>query len=153
GEIETALLTQASVGHAVVIARHDRHLGDHLVAYLVPKADSHVDTETVLASIKPLLPAYMMPAALVVLDRLPLTASGKINRRALPAPVYETTEFRAPTTALEQTVAEAFIDVLGVERVGLDDNFFDLGGHSLIAVALIARINNQLGCRLSLRDV
>ena len=99
------------------------------------------------------LPTYMVPAAIVVLDEIPLTPVGKLDRAALPAPEFLSTaaEFRAPATPVERAVARVFADVLGVERVGLDDSFFDLGGNSLVATRVVARVNAALGVDLVVR--
>ena len=97
------------------------------------------------------LPDYMVPAQIVVLDEFPLTSSGKIDRKALPAPVFAATPFRAPQTQTEEIVAGIYAEVLGVERVGLDDVFFDLGGDSLIAIRVIARSTVGLGREVPVR--
>ena len=91
------------------------------------------------------LPEYMVPTQIVVLDEFPLTTSGKIDRKALPAPVFAATSFRAPQTPTEKTVAEVFAEVLGLDRVGLDDDFFALGGDSLIATRVTARLQVGAG--------
>ncbi|MFD3813435.1 condensation domain-containing protein, partial [Rhodococcus sp. NPDC058639] len=98
-----------------------------------------------------LLPAYMVPSVLMVLDELPVGSSGKLDRKALPSPVFEAREFRAPQTAVERIVASTFADVLGLERVGLGDNFFELGGNSLIATQVVARLGAALGTRVPVR--
>ena len=97
------------------------------------------------------LPEYMVPAHIVVLEELPLTSSGKIDRKALPAPVVAATAFRAPQTATEKIVAEVFAQVLGLDRVGVDDYFFDLGGDSLIATRVSARLQSALGREVPVR--
>ena len=99
------------------------------------------------------LPEYMVPAQIVVLEEFPLTSSGKIDRKALPAPVFAATAFRAPQTQTEKIVADAFAEVLGVDRVGLDDSFFDLGGDSLSAMRVIAAINTSLDAGLAVRTL
>ncbi len=95
----------------------------------------------------------MVPTAYVVLDRLPLSPAGKLDRKALPEPVFEVKEFRAPTTPIEQIVASVIADVLGLDRVGLDDDFFALGGNSLIATQVVSRIGEAVGHRLPLRMI
>ncbi|WP_039973316.1 non-ribosomal peptide synthetase, partial [Rhodococcus qingshengii] len=130
GEIESALISHEAVSDAVVVLHSDATFGDSLVGYVVGTA---VDASEVLESARAVLPAYMVPSKVLVLDELPLNASGKLDRKALPSPVFEAAEFRAPVTAVQEIVASVFGDVLGVERVGLDDDFFALGGNSLIA--------------------
>jgi nonribosomal peptide synthetase DhbF len=100
------------------------------------------------------LPRYMMPAAITVLGALSLNANGKLDRRALPAPDYAaaTGTFQAPATARERALCELFAQVLGIDQVGIDDSFFDLGGHSLLAAMLVARLMEQMGIKISLKD-
>ena len=93
----------------------------------------------------------MVPAAVVVIDSIPLTVNGKLDRRALPAPEFSDTHYRAPTTAVEEVLADIYVKVLGVKRVGVDDSFFNLGGDSLSAMRLIAAVNTGLNTRLSVR--
>ncbi|WP_153349208.1 non-ribosomal peptide synthetase, partial [Nocardia aurantia] len=151
GEIESALTALGAVAQAVVVVRSDDRLGDQLVGYLVPA--SPIDPDRVRAELADALPAYMVPSAFVVLDAFPLNASGKLDRRALPAPVFEAKVFRAPSTPIEEIVAGTFGDVLGVARVGLDDDFFELGGNSLIATQVTARLGAALDVQLAVRDL
>ncbi|MET8873402.1 non-ribosomal peptide synthase/polyketide synthase [Nocardia sp. NPDC004604] len=146
GDIETALATVDSIGQAVVVLREEQ-----LVAYLVAQAGATVDTDAVQAALSGELPAYMVPAAYVVLDEFPLNGSGKLDRRALPAPVFEAAVFRAPGTAMQVLIARTFAEVLGIERVGLDDDFFALGGNSLSATQVVARLGAALDVRLPVR--
>ena len=90
------------------------------------------------------LPDYMVPAQIVVLDELPLTSSGKIDRKALPAPVFAATPFQAPQTQTEEILAGIYAQVLGLDRVGVDDSFFELGGDSILSMQVIAAINTSL---------
>lgn len=128
-----------------------------LVAYVVPKA-SVIPTERDLRSfLKTKLPAYMLPAAFVVLDSLPLTANGKVDQKALPSPnittARETTPTVAPTTSLEAALAELWTQLLGRKQVGVHDNFFELGGHSLLATQLVSRVRDRFQMELPLRSV
>ena len=122
GEIEALLRKQASVDSAVVVAKSDARTGDRLVGYVVPQSGESIDVETLKRTLVAELPSYMVPAALMVLDELPLNINGKVDRKALPDPEFEATEFRAPTNPVEEIVAGVFADVLGVARVGLDDD-------------------------------
>ncbi|MGB7383082.1 MAG: amino acid adenylation domain-containing protein [Rhodococcus sp. (in: high G+C Gram-positive bacteria)] len=142
GEIEAVLGAVEGVRDAVVIARSDERLGDRLVAYVVADGAGAERLKDVVAK---RLPSYMVPAAFVVLDALPLTVNGKLDRRALPDPEFEAKVFRAPTTAAEKMVAGVVADVLGLDQVGLDDDFFDLGGNSLIATQVVARLSELAG--------
>ncbi|WP_188113139.1 non-ribosomal peptide synthetase, partial [Mycobacterium simiae] len=136
GEIASALTELGGVEQAVVIAREDRPGDKRLVAYLTGTADP----SAARAQLATRLPPYMLPAALVRLPALPLTVSGKLDSRALPAPEYGTTEhYRAPTTAVEEVLAGIYAQVLGLDRVGLDESFFDLGGDSILAIQVAAR--------------
>ncbi|MGR6027322.1 amino acid adenylation domain-containing protein [Rhodococcus erythropolis] len=148
GEIESALISHEAVSDAVVVLRSDATFGDSLVGYVVGTA---VDASEVLESARAVLPTYMVPSKVLVLDELPLNASGKLDRKALPSPVFEAAEFRAPVTAVQEIVASVFGDVLGAERVGLDDDFFALGGNSLIATRLAARLGQALDAQVPVR--
>ncbi|MCA1006190.1 non-ribosomal peptide synthase/polyketide synthase [Rhodococcus hoagii] len=151
GEIEAALRELPAVREAAVTAYTDGHTGTRLVAYLV--ADAGTDTAAVNDALARTLPSYMVPSAYVVLETLPLNTNGKLDRKALPEPVFEARDFRAATTPIEEIVAGAFADVLGVERVGLDDDFFELGGNSLVATQLVARLGAALDTQVPVRVV
>ncbi|MFF2087863.1 amino acid adenylation domain-containing protein [Nocardia sp. NPDC058176] len=154
GEIETALLGVSGVGQAAVVVRADEHAGDRLIGYVVPVAGADLDPVAVRATVAEFLTGYMVPDAVVVIAGLPLTANGKLDRAALPAPEYTAaTVFRAPTTPIELSIAEVFATLLGVPEVGLDDDFFDRGGNSLLATRAIARIDQALGADLVVRDL
>nr|WP_296777847.1 non-ribosomal peptide synthetase [Rhodococcus sp. (in: high G+C Gram-positive bacteria)] len=146
GEIETAVLDSESVAQAAVLVR-----GDRLVAYTVPSRGSSVDIAAVKARLSTALPEYMVPTAFVVLDEFPLNTAGKLDRKALPDPVLAAGEFRAPVTGVERSVADVFGDVLGLERVGLDDDFFALGGNSLIATQVVSRVGAALDASVPVR--
>ncbi|WP_460724074.1 non-ribosomal peptide synthetase, partial [Nocardia heshunensis] len=152
GEIETALLAQPTVSQAVALVVATP-LGDHLVAYAVPTPGAVIDPQSLLAAVTDNLPAYMIPSTVVALDALPLNTSGKLDRRALPEPIFGTREFRAPASESEITVARVFADVLGLEQIGADDDFFALGGNSLMATRLAARLGEALGTRIAVRDL
>ncbi|WP_157897227.1 non-ribosomal peptide synthetase, partial [Mycobacteroides chelonae] len=137
GEIQAALARLDGVEQAVVIAREDRPGDKRLVGYIMGSADP-VEARTALAE---RLPAYMVPAAVVVLETLPLTVNGKLDKRALPAPEYRSvgTDYRAPTGPVEKILADIYAQVLGVDRVGVDESFFDLGGDSILSMQVVSR--------------
>jgi acyl-coenzyme A synthetase/AMP-(fatty) acid ligase len=148
GEIEGCLGTHPDVRHAAVIVREDQPGDKRLVAYVV----GDVDLDVLRKHAADALPEYMVPAAFVPLDVLPLTANRKLDRKSLPAPDYAAASaIREPRDDRERTVCALFADVLGLPAVGVEDNFFDLGGHSLLATRLISRIRADLGAELSLR--
>jgi nonribosomal peptide synthetase DhbF len=145
GEIEAALGQHDGVAQAAVVAREDRPGDKHLVGYVVPAAGHAPDAAMLRQHLARTLPDYMIPAAFVILDALPLTPSGKLDRNALPAPDQQPgTNYTPPRTAKEEKLCALFADTLGLERVGIHDNFFDLGGHSLLAIRLGRRIRNEI---------
>jgi amino acid adenylation domain-containing protein len=152
GEIEAVLRRQPGVREAVVIARQDRPGDKRLVAYVVAAGESEEEWRTAL---RRRLPDYMVPAAVVRLDRLPLTANGKLDRRALPAPQPQSGggDRQTPRTPVEQVLAGIWAELLGRERVGRNDHFFDLGGHSLLVTQAVSRIRQALGVGLPLRQL
>ncbi|ORA83215.1 non-ribosomal peptide synthetase [Mycobacterium malmoense] len=154
GEVAAAISVDPSVGQAVVVATDLPRLGRSLVGYVTPAGSDTVDVERIRARVAAALPEYMTPAVYVVLDEIPITAHGKIDRAALPQPqIAARTEYRDPTTASERQIAALFSALLGHERVGVDDSFFDLGGHSLVATKLVTAIRSDCGVELGIRDV
>ncbi|EKT77920.1 non-ribosomal peptide synthetase, partial [Rhodococcus opacus M213] len=151
GEIESALSSGVSVARAVVVVHGDEHAGDRLVAYVVPVAGEVIDVDTVRDAVARDVPSYMVPSAFVVLNELPVTANGKLDRKALPAPVFGMRKFRKPSTAVEEVVANGFAKVLGVDRVGAADSFFELGGNSLLATRAVSELNRHSGLEVRLQ--
>ncbi|WP_432279444.1 amino acid adenylation domain-containing protein, partial [Nocardia carnea] len=160
GEIEAALLALPEVAHAAVVAKSDPRTGDRLVGYLVPSAGEDdtaggsgagLDFARIQDALGQRLPSYMVPSAFVELDALPLNVNGKLDRKALPEPEFEAREFRAPSTPIEEIVAHTFAEVLGADRVGADDDFFALGGNSLVATQVAARLSKALDTTVPVR--
>ncbi|AGC45224.1 non-ribosomal peptide synthetase [Myxococcus stipitatus DSM 14675] len=157
GEVEAALRSAPGVRDAAAVVREDVPGDRRLVGYVVLSETAGVDAsrgrELLRASLAARLPEYMVPSAFVALEVLPLTPSGKVNRRALPAVQVEGGEDTAPRTATEQLLAGLFAEVLGLGRVGLHGHFFDLGGHSLLATRAISRVRSTFGIELPLREL
>jgi amino acid adenylation domain-containing protein len=156
-EIEAVLASHPEVGGAAA-AVHERAPGDQrLVAYVVPEGDGAVDVEELRRLCKTRLAPYMVPSAFVQLEAFPTTPNRKLDRRALPAPdgIRPDLErsYAPPETPVEESLAGIWSEVLGIDRVGLDDEFFDLGGHSLLAVRMLARVQEKLGVELPLGTV
>ncbi|MDI9897101.1 non-ribosomal peptide synthase/polyketide synthase [Rhodococcus sp. IEGM 1381] len=153
GDIDAALGSLDEIREVAVLALADTGLGARLVAYVVPVEGASLDRYALSRALAERLPSYMIPSAFVVLDALPRSANGKLDRQELPTPHVETAEFRAPTDPVEEAVAGVFADVLGVDRVGLDDDFFALGGNSLIATQVVSRLGAALDTQVPVRAI
>ncbi|GAB5899801.1 non-ribosomal peptide synthetase [Mycolicibacterium mageritense] len=154
GEVQAALAALSGVEHAVVIAREDSPATVRLVGYITESATGTVDPAQLRSQLADRLPPYMIPAAVMVLDALPLTVNGKLDKRALPVPEYQGGErYRAPITKAEKVIAGVYAQVLGVDRVGRDDSFFDLGGDSISAMRVIAAVNTALDANLAVHTL
>ncbi|MCP4664291.1 MAG: AMP-binding protein, partial [bacterium] len=156
GEIETVLGTHPGVREAVVVVREDAAGGNRqLVAYVVRAPEVDLDTGDVRGFLAQSLPEYMVPSAVVFLEALPWTPSGKVDRKALPAPERRGPEdgYVAPVDPTEELLAGIWAAVLGFERVGVDDNFFELGGHSLLATQVISRVRELFGLELAVQKL
>jgi amino acid adenylation domain-containing protein/non-ribosomal peptide synthase protein (TIGR01720 family) len=156
GEIESVLLDHPSVREAVVVAREEESGEKRLVAYLAG-TEGAIDLSMLREHLRSKLPDYMVPSAFMVLESLPLSSNGKIDRKALPAPdassltTFNSDEFAAPRTPIEEGLCEIWREVLRVEHIGIHDNFFELGGHSLLATQVISRIRKTFEVELPLR--
>jgi amino acid adenylation domain-containing protein/non-ribosomal peptide synthase protein (TIGR01720 family) len=158
GEIEVQLARYASIREAVVLVREDVAGEKRLVAYVVPRdgesGEALLSAEALRAYLKPMLPEYMVPSAFVLLERLPLTPNGKVDRKGLPAPpaIGPGREYVAPRTATEQALCEVWQQVLGRERVGIEENFFSIGGDSILSIRVVASAN-RAGVAITTRQV
>jgi thioesterase domain-containing protein len=157
GEIENVLGRNPGVKKAVVLAREDNPGDKRLVAYIVPRPKLDLSTSRLRSYLKDRLPDYMVPSAFVLLDDLPLTPNGKIDRKALPMPDQNGSgsvgSYQSPRTTMEGALAGIWAEVLGVEKVGINDNFFDLGGHSLLAVRVVNLIRRRIGRTVRIADI
>jgi acyl carrier protein len=154
GEVEARLAACDGVRHAVVLAREDQPGDQRLVAYVVQDQPGQaLDAQALRAALRQTLPDYMVPAHVVSLPRIPLTPNGKVDRKALPAPdgQRDARTYVAPTTPVEELLAGIWAEALNLDRVGIHDNFFDAGGHSLLAMQVIGRINAELGRSIPLQ--
>ncbi|WP_181799049.1 non-ribosomal peptide synthase/polyketide synthase [Kitasatospora acidiphila] len=153
GEVEAALLAQPAVARAHAVVREDTSGSRSLVGYVVAADGAELDPAALRTDLAATLPAYMVPSAIVILDAMPLTVNGKLDRKALPAPVFAPVSARAARTPREEVLVAVFAEVLGVPVVGIDDSFFDLGGHSLLATRLASRLRTALGVELPIRTL
>jgi len=152
GEIESVLSKHPAVKQAVVLTQPDPRGEQRLLAYVVAHRDAQTSADQLRAFVKEQLPDYMVPAAIVMLAKLPLTANGKIDRQALPAPDEAPTKtYVPPRTPTEEVLANIWAQVLRLDRVGAEDNFFDLGGHSLMATQIVSRVREQCRVELAMR--
>jgi amino acid adenylation domain-containing protein/non-ribosomal peptide synthase protein (TIGR01720 family) len=154
GEIEATLREQQAIAEAVVVVREDVPGDKRLVAYSVARTAAPAESE-LRAFLKDRLPAYMVPSTFVALEALPRTPNGKVDRAALPAPGGEESkaDYVAPETRIERAIADIWRDILRVERLSLTDNFFDVGGHSLLAALVVSRVHASIGQTIALRDI
>ncbi|WP_456279693.1 amino acid adenylation domain-containing protein [Bacillus sp. K7] len=151
GEIEAALVQHSQLEDAAVIVREDQPGDKRLAAYVIPSSEETFDPAELRKYAAERLPDYMVPSAFVAMEELPLTPNGKLDRKALPAPDFTATVTgRGPRTPQEEILCDLFMEVLHLPRVGIDDRFFDVGGHSLLAVQLMSRIREALGVELSI---
>ncbi|MEC0180497.1 amino acid adenylation domain-containing protein [Paenibacillus peoriae] len=154
GEIEAVLVRHADVAQAAVVVREDQPGDKRLVAYIVPVSDSEPEASRLRLHAGNSLPDYMIPSAFVTISVLPLTPNGKLDRKALPAPMQIAAGGgRGPRSPQEEILCDLFAETLGMERISIDDGFFDLGGHSLLAVKLISRIREALGIELGIGNL
>ncbi|MFJ4341259.1 amino acid adenylation domain-containing protein [Streptomyces sp. NPDC088915] len=152
GEVESSLLDHPQVGATAVVVREDAPGDRRLVAYVVPRDGAAVEAGVLRTHLRERLPAYMVPSVIVLLEALPVTASGKVDRAALPVPETSGSVWRGPSTPREETLCAMFAEVLGVEQVSVDDDFFELGGHSLLALNLVARVRSAFSVNVRFRD-
>jgi amino acid adenylation domain-containing protein len=156
GEVEAAVGQLPGVKQTAVLAREDEPGEKRLVAYVVAKPDARLTQDTLKAQLKDQLPDYMVPSAMVVLDKLPLTANGKVDRQALPAPEAVAgvqKPYVAPRNATEEALAGIWAEVLRKDKISVEDNFFDLGGHSLLATQVVSRVREHFRVELALRTM
>src|SRR5579863_9741478 len=154
GEVEAVLASHAGVKEAVVVAREERGGGKRLVGYVVREGEQGAELSGELRKyVQGKLPEYMVPSVVVVLEKLPLTVNGKVDRKQLPEPEAREQggEYVGPRNATEEIVAGIWEEVLGLERVGVEENFFELGGHSLLATQVVSRVREALGVEVGLR--
>lgn len=156
GEIETALTSLEGISDVCVLAKQDQAGNKQLVAYCEQSSDEKPDVPAIRAKLKQMLPDFMVPAAFVFMDRLPITPNGKFDKRALPDPdpgAFQVAEYVGPRNNVEEALVAVWQDVLGLPQVGIYDDFFELGGHSLLITKVSSRIKEQLNVELPLRTL
>ena len=156
-EIEIMLLTVPCIKEVAVVARESMAGGRRLIAYLAFKAELSATVSQLRDSLSEKIPMYMIPSTFVILDALPLTSNGKIDRRSLPEPPVSRPKldipFVVPRTIVEETISRIWSEVLEVDQCGVDDNFFDLGGDSLVAGRIVARVNHHFHANIAMSDL
>ncbi len=156
-EVETTLLSTGQIDEAAVTLRQDRFGNASLVAYVVPSRGADLSPTGLRRTLQATLPDYMVPSTFVMLDAMPVTPTGKVDRKALPAPAMSRpqleVDYAAPRTPVEATLSELWAEVLELDCVGIHDPFLELGGHSLLAVQLIGRVLNTFGVEIPLADM
>ncbi|OZE21438.1 hypothetical protein CH256_22975, partial [Rhodococcus sp. 05-2254-6] len=151
GEVEATLAALTGVERAAVVAR-DTDTGKQLIGYVVPtEVSAGIDGGALRERVAARLPAYMVPAVVMVIDELPLTVNGKLDKRALPEPQFASGVHRAPSSPVEEIISGIFTKVLDLPRVSVDDSFFDLGGNSLSAMRVVAAVQETFDCEISVR--
>jgi amino acid adenylation domain-containing protein/thioester reductase-like protein len=156
GEVEAVLSQHTNVQASCAVVREDTPGDKRLVAYIVPQPEQRVSVNVVRSFLKEKLPEYMLPSAIVILEALPITSNGKLDRRALPAPDLQSQlsdKYVAPRNPIEEILSVIWAQVLKVDLVGIHDNFFELGGHSLLATQLVSRVRTNLKVELPLRSL
>ena len=151
-EIEGLLEEQPPVKRAVAMVRNDSAGYKHIVAYIIAHAEAPINPEELQHALKQQLPPYMLPSAYMVVESFPLTLNNKIDRQALPVPQFDRSTIKLPTTLIETRIAEIWQTVLGIKQIGIEDNFFLLGGYSLLATQVVIRIRELFQVDLSLRQ-
>ncbi|WP_051163585.1 non-ribosomal peptide synthetase, partial [Nocardia brevicatena] len=151
GEVESVLRGYPDITHAAVTAHTGSNGAGRLIGYVVPAPHTTPDTAAITTYLATRLPTHMIPTTILVLDRIPLTPTGKLDYKALPAPDRRSSRYRPPSTPLETTVCDAFTQTLHIERTGLDDGFFAIGGNSLAAIQLVARLEESTGVNVPIQ--
>ena len=156
-EIEMALLAMDTIKETIVLACADQNGDQRLVAYIVPEGESAPTVSILRRTLAERLPDYMIPSVFMMLDALPLNPTGKVDRLTLPAPgisrLHLDTPFALPRTPVEETLVDIWSEILGLDRVGVHDNFLELGGHSLSAMRIISRVFEAFQVEVSARSL